>query len=354
METRLATGDLAPLTRGGEQTRAALEAKVGPVRPRDPSGDPNKFGTETNPWVTVNPLPPSHSEIGKDHPPHHHDDKHPEWHGEGANHEKEALEDLRKEGWDKAHGHEHNEDEDEHDHEGHEGGSTFFELHYQLALEADRHIHDQLSVIWGQTVTGHDPSTAAIIDSTAMLPTEGVEEEKWITDAREYNARPEHAEHVAAFNAATGNQCLGPDGMPTPSMVKQWQEAKGLTGDGKIGPKTAKSAQELGPASSLTPMAGGSDGRAVSHEAMLRAASGVAAQAGKDAGEAGFHHAQSDQNISNPDVKNLLNLVDYFMSHPSASQWWVSIFDSYVSAHSEEVYGAILARNKTRGRRGAE
>ena len=356
METRMAEGDLAPMTKGGEATKAALEAKVGPVRPRDPNGDPAKFGTESNPWVTVNPLPPSHSEISKDHPPHKHDDGHPEWHKEGANNEKEALEELKKEGWDKAHGHDHNEDEDEHSHEDHAGGSAFFELHYQLALEADKHMMDQLSTIWGQSITGKEASKEAVDANGAMGGELVGPEEAWVTSAREYNNRSNNAAHVAAFNAATGNQYLGHDGQPDPHLVKQWQEAKGLTGDGKIGPKTAESAEKLGPASSLTPMAAGENGRAVSHESMLRAAQGVANQAAGNAKEDKIKHAQSDpalaEQMSDGRVANLLNLVDYFMSHPGASQWWVGIFDSYVAEHGEEVHGAILSRNKTRSRRG--
>jgi hypothetical protein len=103
-------------------------------------------------------------------------------------------------------------------------------------------------------------------------------------------------------------------------------------------------------------MGGGTGGNVVSHESMLRAAQGAANTAAADAKADHIKHAQSDPamaaQMEDGKVRNLLNLVDYFMSHPAASQWWTGIFDSYVASHGEEVHGSILARNKTRSRRG--
>nr|MBA3502153.1 DUF4157 domain-containing protein [Deltaproteobacteria bacterium] len=61
-------GDLQPLTVSGGKGKAELERRVGPVVAKYPNmKDP---GSKENPWVTLHALPPSHSEISKDHPPH--------------------------------------------------------------------------------------------------------------------------------------------------------------------------------------------------------------------------------------------------------------------------------------------
>jgi hypothetical protein len=58
-----------------------------------------------------------------------------------------------------------------------------------------------------------------------------------------------------------------------------------------------------------------------------------------------------------PEVMSLLDLVDYFVSHPTASTWWRSIFDSYIASDGEKVHADILAatRRAAAGRlRGSE
>ena len=55
--------------------------------------------------------------------------------------------------------------------------------------------------------------------------------------------------------------------------------------------------------------------------------------------------------VADTDAKGLLNLADYFISHPDDAGWWKPIMDSYVAANEETVIQAILARNKTRGKR---
>jgi hypothetical protein len=203
--------------------------------------------------VTVNPLPPSHSEISKDHPPHKHEGK-PEWHEESD--EKKKISGAVERKLDEHHhedGHGHDEE-----HEDLGEGSSFYGLHRALAVEADRHIMKQLEVCWrGQLIPGQN------ID------------------------------------------------------------------EGKM---------EVG------------------HDKVLGEAQQVAGWAAEQRAKGGFRHAQTDPRVNaelrgRPEVMSLLNLVDMFVSHPTSSLWWRTIFDNYLAQHGEEVHGAILARNRTRGRR---
>jgi hypothetical protein len=248
-------GDLHRQTMAGEAGRAELERRVGPVRPRDPS---LPGGTEANPWVTVNPLPPSHSEISKDHPPHRHDDGHPEWHDE-AHSGHDEIHEAVEHGLDEVHDPDHEVDDDE-EHEDLGEGSSFYGLHRALAVEADRHVMHQIELCWGD----------------ALIP----------------------------------GQMIDPMEM------------------------------------------------AVSHDVIRSESEEVALGAADAAREGRMRHAQSDPRVadqveSNPEVRTLLDLVDYFVSHPTASTWWHDIFDSYIAEHAAEVNQSILNRNQTRGRRKA-
>ena len=89
---------------------------------------------------------------------------------------------------------------------------------------------------------------------------------------------------------------------------------------------------------------------------MLKDSKGVAKDASEASERGGFRHAQSDERLpaslrNRGEVMSLLDLVDYFVSHPTASSWWHGIFDAYIAGNSEKVHADILARNKTRGRR---
>lgn len=259
LQSRLqAGGDLHDLTEQGDNGKAELERRVGPVRAKNEGMPKGTWGTHANPWVTVNPLPPSHSEISKDHPPHEHEDGHPEWHKDSD--EKKAIRDGVNKGWDDVHDHEHNEEGEEHGHEALNGGSSFYELHRRLAVEADRHVMKQMETVWG---------------GKQLIPGKNVDE----------------------------------------------------------------------------------DDMSVSHAKMLKDAKGVAKDASEASERGGFRHAQSDARLpqamrDRPEVMSLLDLVDYFVSHPTASTWWHGIFDSYIAQNGSKVHADILARNKTRGRRG--
>jgi hypothetical protein len=258
VESRLKEGgDLHGLTEQGDNGKAELERRVGPVRAKFENLPKATWGTKENPWVTVNALPPSHSEISKDHPPHSHDDKHPDWHEKGATQAK--VHDHVEHKLDEHHDHDHKVDDDE-EHEDLAEGSSFYGLHRALALEADRHIMKQLETCW----------------KDQLIPGRNIDEDKM----------------------------------------------------------------------------------AIDHERMLGEASQVAGWASEQRQRAGFRHAQSDERIApelrgRPEVMQLLDLVDMFISHPSSSLWWRSIFDSYLAKNGEEVHKAILARNRTRSRRKA-
>ena len=259
MQSRMQQGgDLHGLTQGGQRGRAELERRVGPVRARDESKPEDTWGTEKNPWVTVNPLPPSHSEISKDHPPHHHEDDHEDWHDtDHSGHEH--IHDAVEHELDELHDPDHEVDDDE-EHEDLGEGSSFYGLHRALAVEADRHLMYQMEACWGDS----------------LIPGQRVDE-------------------MVATNP---------------------------------------------------------------HETIVSEAAHVAGDAADAARAAGHRHAQSDERVpedirNNPDVRTLLDLVDYFVSHPAASTWWHDIFDSYIAEHAAEVNQSILNRNNTRGRRKA-
>lgn len=244
MQSRMGVGgDLYGLaTSNTDAAKVELERRVGPVRARDES---RPGGTPDNPWVSVNPLPPSHSEISKDHPPHLHEE-----------HPADAATDTRP----PAEAVPHTEAEEAAEREELLEGSTFYGLHRALAVEADRHVMHQMETCWGP--------------GAELIPGQNIDERDM----------------------------------------------------------------------------------AVSHQSMLDEAAGVAEGAARAARSSGHRHAQSDPRApdevrDNPDVRSLLDLVDYFVSHPTASSWWYDIFDAYVAANGPEVAHAIGNRNKTRGHR---
>jgi peptidoglycan hydrolase-like protein with peptidoglycan-binding domain len=65
-----------------------------------------------------------------------------------------------------------------------------------------------------------------------------------IRSARKYNEA--HPDLVAQFNEATGGGCAGADGGVDVRKVIEWQRARGLKGDAKVGGDTVKAAQAEG------------------------------------------------------------------------------------------------------------
>jgi hypothetical protein len=113
-------GDLAGLS------AEELEPIVGPVH-KAPGGG----------WAADNPLPPSHSEIAKDHSPIDLA-THPK-----GNAVRDALDVKPKEG-DLLHPEQHQEGAEHEE----SGGSIFYGLARALAVEADRHVLSQVEIMW--------------------------------------------------------------------------------------------------------------------------------------------------------------------------------------------------------------
>ncbi|HET9624428.1 MAG TPA: DUF4157 domain-containing protein [Kofleriaceae bacterium] len=110
LESRLRDGDLS------QMPKAKVEALVGPVTVVETKTVDGKIRTY---YKAIDPLPPSHSEIAKDHGPHAEVD--------------------------------HHHDHDDPDHPGNEAGSALFSLARPLALEAVKHCDAQMQVVWGNS-----------------------------------------------------------------------------------------------------------------------------------------------------------------------------------------------------------
>ncbi len=120
IEVRLKNGDLS------QMPKAKVEALVGPVTSASEEVlDKDGKKVVRTYYKAVNPLPPSHSEIAKDHGPHDEVDHH----------------------------HDHDEEGP-----GNEAGSPFFSLARPLALEAVRHCDAQMQVVWASRASGGDTS----------------------------------------------------------------------------------------------------------------------------------------------------------------------------------------------------
>jgi hypothetical protein len=310
MAHRLADGDLADSARAASHTdratdadhdgalsaaerqayldaqRAELVQRVGEVR---------GSGTDADPWVPLAALPPSHSEIGKDHPPHapgeHAHEHHAPDADPTANRRSSADVDIintrddddarRRAGEQRdaarqaAHP-EHASEEDEH-----EAGSPFYGLGVALALEAQRHLYRQMELVWRQR-TG---------DQGAHF-TDFTDERGQAHSGREASERRDR------------------------EMVVDHGE---LLGQGAT--QAARERQ-----------------RNADQRHFRRAQDSAAGQA---------------EAAQMPAVTDLLNLVDLFISHPDDSTWWRTVMDRYVGAHPAEVYSHIRRRNATRARPGA-
>jgi hypothetical protein len=62
----------------------------------------------------------------------------------------------------------------------------------------------------------------------------------WVTRAIAYNAA--HETEVGQFNVATGNCCVGSDGVVDPYLVAAWQAKHDVAPDGRVGRKTLENA----------------------------------------------------------------------------------------------------------------
>jgi len=81
-----------------------------------------------------------------------------------------------------------------------------------------------------------------------------------ISTARAYNQA--HSHHVAVFNAATGNACVGADGELDPIAVWQWQKDHAIPHDGRVGPQTSSTARAAAAQTTATAPAPDADANA--------------------------------------------------------------------------------------------
>lgn len=269
--------------------RRELVARVGEVR---------GAGTEDDPWIPVVPLPPSHSEIGKDHPPHspdHHDhaERGPDAHPEILHPDAAPAELLHADEDNRNRDLKHKHDQDSADvHKGqsagpggdeHQHGSSFYGLGVALAREAQRHMYRQVESAWS-AIHGEHVNVADLRDEQGKL----VSEEAGVAGSAASARRDASME--------TGHE----------DVISQARTRAG-------------------------------------EEATHYAAAGFArTQDSEDAQSLGAQH---------PEVTDLLNLVDLYVSHPNDSSWWRTVMDTYVRAHSDEVYHHIQRRNGTRSYR---
>lgn len=231
IDSRLDHGDLS------EMPQKKVEALVGPVKPMKSVKNGKVVRTyyvrDTEAPNAV-PLPPSHSEIAKDHGPHAEVD--------------------------------HHHDRDNPEHGGNEAGSAFFTLARPLAVEAVKHADAAMQKVWAAK--------------------------------------------------GGGNTSLFGDG-------KNYEFKSSVGGDSKA-----------------------------IHDGVLAESDANAAEEAKRAKAEGRHYAQSENAAAKQEgVPQLLNLVDFFIAHPDASNWWKAIFDAEIAANPQPIFESILRRNETRGNR---
>jgi hypothetical protein len=235
LEARLKNGDLSQLS------KAEVESRVGPVVEVPEHDEVDKDGKTVKVrkyYVSAKPLPPSHSEISKDHEPY-------------SAHKDGKTGDV-----------DHHEDTDSE----HAQGSPFFGLARALAVESLKHNEAQLQVVWSKQTAHGDTSVFG--------------------DGTQY----------------------------------QYQSSQKPDESQKI------------------------------HDDLMTAAEQRSKQDRKRAAKERTAFTQTMPGID-PEVTRLLNLVDYFISHPDDTAWWKPIVDAYIATDPDSVYESILRRNKTRGDR---
>ena len=145
------------------------------------------FGIYSN-GQPIQALPPSHSEISKDHPPHEMMQNH-------ANRWQYKQQTIRP-GWTV----QFPVLVEEHEHETSEG-SLFFELHRQLALEADRHIIVQMNQTWNKEQAQPASEPGRLGTTNTNQPTDSL-----LTNARKFQAAEAERASQARRAFATGHE----------------------------------------------------------------------------------------------------------------------------------------------------
>ena len=86
-------------------------------------------------------------------------------------------------------------------------------------------------------------------------------------------------------------------------------------------------------------------------EALKHQASDISFSESLNAKAENRHFAQAENTTLDTSGKDVLNAVDLFINHPTASGWWKSIIESYAKDHTQELIDDIGNRNKTRDER---
>ncbi|MSP62432.1 MAG: DUF4157 domain-containing protein [Myxococcales bacterium] len=297
IESRLKNGDLSKMP------KEKVEALVGPVEELY-TEEKDKVSEQTvtrKYYVSKEPLPPSHTEIAKDHSKeeyqghvdeHGHDHKACKHEEEQCEHNEHGAKDKSAEKCDEGHdacttvhdkcedGHDkceggHDEkggEKHEHTHD-HAGGSYFHGLSRALAYECDKHCMDQMSKVSeskGQNLLG------------------GKDKHTYDGNSTEFGDKMSAEESAGTHASVMGEADL---------RAKQ---------------EKARAAKE---------------------------------------GTKFLQADSKDEAMKDPEVLKLMNLVDMFLSHPDDTKWWKPIFDKYVASHEEEVLKHIRDRNGMRKER---
>ncbi len=86
-----------------------------------------------------------------------------------------------------------------------------------------------------------EPISEAAVEQVIEQP-KAQQEEEWVGKAREYNER--HPELVDEFIQHAGSELRLFDGTVDPTVIVAWQQANGISVDGRIGPETVAAARE--------------------------------------------------------------------------------------------------------------
>jgi hypothetical protein len=113
----------------------------------------------------------------------------------------------------------------------------------EQAIEVEHQEHEQATVAHEEpALTAEVEAQPAVIEKDVAQPEA---EEAWAVRAREYNER--HPALMARFNELTDSMYAGPDGQVSPDVIVAWQQANGVSVDGRIGPETVAAAKAAKP-----------------------------------------------------------------------------------------------------------
>ncbi len=373
-----------------ELQRQELERRVGPC---------TGMGTVDEPWEPVNNMPPSHTEISKDHPPHdpgNHDhlttsSSHVAQHTDhnptilnpnadnlsftGRNERRGDLNHQRSE--DNKRRGRVSRDNDGHypsaqaeggklvnqlapgadlDEDGRMGdsnndghgdghGSSFYNLGVGLAVEAQRHLYKQMEAVWAETTGDEnfhllgDAESSNRRDAGMQVGHDAIQQQAQEASAREGR----RAAGQTSIRVPSG-------GSLTLAQITSAHAPTSIQTNGNMRvDNTASRWTELRDANSSvlpegveadTNLTGVAAGQSLQYPAGWLARPTMT-------------HAQSSSQAADrgPALNRMHDLVDLFISHPDDSTWWRTVMDNYVVSNEEEVFNHIRRRNATMANR---